>query len=161
MVIPLRGQSWSTAWLPRERIGTRLALGVLVACLAVTTYSLFRRGADPAWVLLARIWRPSNLAQMTQVVLEDLTIALLFVRFAAAAGRGTAIATIACLFAAGHIPALLAQGASWSAIGALALDAGLGVVIVATLQRSGDVLWFWCLHFSLDMTQFGRTSGVG
>jgi hypothetical protein len=29
------------------------------------------------------------------------------------------------------------------------------------LRRSQDVMWFWWIHFAMDMTQFARISGTG
>jgi hypothetical protein len=60
----------------------------------------------------------------------------------------------AYLVAAGHIPAMVSGGASWSEMAWLVRDAGLGAAVILVLQRSRDIVWFWCIHFSLDMTQF-------
>lgn len=161
LVLVIRRQSWDTAWLPRRRIALRLVVGLGLASLAVTAYSLLRAGADAPWVLLGRIWRYDHLDKMVQVFLEDLTIAILFVRLAGAIGGRRATVVVACLFAVGHVPVMLSQGAAWSELGALLLDMGLGVAVILVLRRSRDVAWFWCIHFCLDMTQFGRVSGVG
>ena len=160
LVVVVRRQSWATAWLPRSRVGVRLLVGLSLAAFAVTAYSLFRAGSDAAWVLLTRIWRYEHLDEMTQVFLEDLTIAILFVRLAGAAGSRSATVVVACLFAAGHIPAMVSDGATWMELAGLMRDAGLGVAAILVLQRSRDVLWFWCIHFCLDMTQYTRVSGA-
>jgi len=97
---------------------------------------------------------------MVQVVLEDLTIAILFVRLAGALGTRRATVVVACLFAAGHVPVMISQGATWIDLAGLLRDAGLGVAVILILQRSQDILWFWCLHFCLDMTQFAQITGV-
>lgn len=161
LVVVLRRQPWSTAWLPRPRIVVRLLVGLLIATLAVLAYSLLRQGADAPWLLVGRIWRYGHLDELVQVLLEDLTIAVLFVRLAAAIGPRWATVTVACLFAVGHVPAMVSQGATLTELAGLLRDAGLGVAVILVLQRSRDVLWFWCLHFCLDMTQFTRVSGVG
>lgn len=161
LVVMIRGQSWDTAWLPRRRIATRLLVGFGLAALAVTAYSLLRAGTDAPWVLLARIWRYEHVDKMAQVFLEDLTIAILFVRLAGAIGSRWATVIVACLFAVGHIPVMVSRGATWLELGGLLRDAGLGVAVILVLQRSRDVAWFWCIHFCLDMTQFARVSGVG
>lgn len=162
LLVPvLRRQAWSTAWLPRRSMTLRLLVGLALAGLAVTAYSLLRNGADSPWVMLSRIWRYENFDEMVQVFLEDLTIAILFVRLAAAIGKGWATLTVACLFAVGHIPAMVSGGATWPELVGLVRDAGLGVAVVLVLQRSRDVAWFWFVHFCLDMTQFTRVSGVG
>jgi hypothetical protein len=102
----------------------------------------------------ARIFRYANLDEAVQVLLEDLVIAVLYVRIAAAMGQARAVVLVAVLFAAGHIPTMLAQGASVTELASLFLDTGLGVAVIMTLQRSRDILWFWVVHFSMDMLQF-------
>lgn len=161
LLVPvLRRQPWTTAWLPLPRLPQRLLVGVGLASLAVTAYALLRAGADPPWAVAARIGRYDHLDEMVQVLLEDLTIAILFVRLAAAIGRRWATVGVAVLFAAGHVPALLSAGAAPAELARLVLDAGLGVAVILVLQRSRDVVWFWCVHFCLDMTQYARVSGV-
>jgi hypothetical protein len=161
LVVVLRRQPWTTAWLPRTRIPIRLLVGLVLAILAATAYSLLREGADGPWLLLGRIWRYEHIDTMVQVFLEDLTIAILFVRLAAAIGGRRATVTVACLFAAGHIPVMVSQGATWIEVAGLLRDAGLGVAVILALRRSRDVVWFWFIHFCLDMTQFAKVSGVG
>jgi hypothetical protein len=139
----------------------RLLVGLVLATLAVTTYSLLRDGASSPWVMLGRIWRYENLDKMVQVFLEDVTVAILFVRLAGAIGSRLATIVVACVFAAGHIPVMVSQGASWLELAGLLRDAGLGVAAILVLQRSRDVVWFWFIHFCLDMTQFAGISGVG
>jgi hypothetical protein len=159
-VLAIRRQPWTSAWLPRARIATRLLVGVVLATLAVAIYSLLRDGVDAPWVLLGRIWRYRHVDKMVQVFLEDLTIAILFVRLSGAIGSRTATVVVACLFAAGHIPAMLANGATWLELAGLLRDAGLGVAVIFALQRSRDVVWFWAIHYCLDMTQFAGITGV-
>jgi hypothetical protein len=162
LLVPvIRRQRWNSAWLPRARIGTRLLVGFVLASLAVTAYSFLRDGAHAPWTLMAGIWRYEHIDSMVQVFLEDITIAVLFVRLAAAIGNRWATVVVACLFAAGHIPALISQGATWFELAGLLRDAGLGVAVILVLQRSRDIVWFWCVHFCLDMTQFAGISGVG
>ena len=160
LAVVLRRQPRTTAWLPRARMATRLGVGLLLAAVAVTAYSLLRAGAVAPWTMLGRIWRYEHLDTMVQVFLEDVTIAILFVRLAAAIGSRWATVIVACLFAAGHIPAMLTQEAAWRELAGLLRDAALGVAVILVLQRSRDVLWFWCVHFCLDMTQFAAVSGV-
>jgi hypothetical protein len=120
LLVPwLRHRPWTTAWLPGRAIAKRFLVGVLLACLAVTVYSLLRKGAEEPWALLVRIWRYEHFDEMAQVFLEDMTIAILFVRLASAAGSGWATLVVAFLFAAGHIPAMMSEGASWSELIAL------------------------------------------
>lgn len=162
LLVPvLRRQSRESAWMPHGRLPTRLLVGLVLATLAVTTYALLRVGADAPGAVLVRIWRYERLGDMAQVLLEDVAIAILFVRFSSAIGSGWATGLVAVLFAAGHVPAMLSAGAAPSDLVGLLRDAGLGVAVVLVLQRSRDVAWFWCVHFSLDMTQFASVSGAG
>ena len=112
LVVVLRRQSWETAWLPRRRLAVRLLLGLVLASLAVSAYSILRAGAVAPWVLWGRIRRYENVDKMVQVLVEDLTIAILFVRLAGAIGRRWTTVIVACLFAAGHIPVMVSHGAA-------------------------------------------------
>ena len=161
LVVVARRQPWTSAWLPRAHIATRVLVGLVLASLAVTAYSLLRDGADAPWVLIGRIWVYDHIDEMVQVFLEDLTIAILFIRLAGVIGKLWATVVVACLFAAGHIPVMVSEGMTLYEVGGLVRDAGLGVLVILVLQRLRDVVWFWCIHFCLDMTQFTRISGAG
>lgn len=160
LVVVIRRQSWTSAWLPRPRLGARFLIGVLLATIAVTAYSLLREGTAAPWLLVGRIWRYEHIDKLVQVLLEDITIAILFVRLAGAVGRRWATVVVAFLFAAGHIPVMISQGATWMELAGLLRDAGLGMAVILVLQRSRDVVWFWPIHFCLDMTQFPTIHGA-
>ncbi len=161
VVLLIRRHPWTTAWLPTGKVPLRLLVGLVLAFVAVTAYALLRDGAAAPWVMFGRMWRYDHIDEMVQVFLEDLTIAILFIRLAAAIGKRWATVVIACLFAAGHIPAMMAHGANLLELAGLLRDAGLGVAAILILQRSRDILWFWCIHFCLDMTQFQKITGLG
>lgn len=162
LLVPvLRKQPWTTAWLPRQNIPKRLLAGLTLAIIAVTVYSQLRINADAPWYILGRTWQYEHIDAMVQVFLEDTAIAILFVRLASAIGKRWATVVVACLFAAGHIPVMLSEGASLIELAGLLRDAGLGVAVILVLQRSRDIVWFWCIHFCLDMTQFPEISGIG
>ena len=154
MLLLVRRQGLSTAWLPTRRIPFRIAIGLAVALLALAIYSLTQFGLGSYPRLLESVYAPSHINHLVQVLLEDIGIAILFVRMRAALGLRWTLLLVAMLFAAAHIPGLLAAGASPTDLLALLADAGLGVLALIFLQRSQDVWWFWMLHFALDMTQF-------
>lgn len=154
LALVLRSQSLDTVWLGRRRWPLRLLLGIGLAMLAILTYTLLRKDMDGFPEVMARIPRYRHVDEAVQVFLEDLTIAFLFVRLAAAIGARWAVVTVAVLFAAGHVPALLAEGASTGELLLLLRDAALGTAIIAVLYRARDILWFWCVHFAMDMLQF-------
>lgn len=156
-LLPLyRRHAPDTAWLPRPRAGARFGTGVALATLAIVAYSLAREGASAPWEMEARIISYQHIDELTQVFLEDVVIAILFVRLAAAIGARWAVVLVAALFAAGHIPTLLSEGASAAELLPLLRDVGLGVVAISVLRRAKDILWFWPVHFMMDMSQFER-----
>ena len=154
VLLAIRHESTRSAWLPSGRIPLRVGAGVVLGFMALLTYTTVRDGSSSLLSVAGRIVRYANLDEAVQVLMEDITIAVLFVRLSASIGRGRAIALTAILFSAGHIPAMLAQGDRVHEILLLVRDAALGAAIVAVLQRSRDILWFWCVHFVMDMTQF-------
>ncbi|MCI0589269.1 MAG: hypothetical protein L0323_20835 [Planctomycetes bacterium] len=150
----LRRQGWASAWVQRPALGARLALGLGLAILAVSLYSALERGAPDWGETMRGVFTPARAHLAVQVLLEDLAIAILFVRVSAATGPRVAILAVAALFAAAHIPSMLARGATIQEVAGLLRDLGLGVLVLGTAWRSADVAWVWPVHYSLDMTQF-------
>jgi hypothetical protein len=154
LAVLLRSDSLETVWLGAPRWPLRLAAGLGLAILAGSVYLLLRADTIGLADVAARIVRYRHFDEATQVLLEDITIAFLFVRLVAAIGPRWPVVVVAALFAVGHIPALIAGGATAGELALLLRDAALGVGIIVVLQRSRDILWFWPVHFVLDMTQF-------
>jgi len=157
LLLVFRRHAWSTAWLPSNKIWLRVPIGLLLAQLALVTYTLVRLGSPSWWNLVQEIYQPQNLSLLVQVFLEDLSIAILFVRLRATMGTHAGLIIVPLLFAAGHIPALMANGVGWEEMSSLFLDAGLAFGAIWVLQRSADIWWFALIHFTMDMTQFYRT----
>ena len=149
-----RRQPFSTIWLSRNKSLTKLALGIGIALFAILIFTMVRTGSDSFFQVVSRTYHYQNIQYMVQVFMEDITIAFLFIRFRAVLKLRGSIILVAALFAAGHIPAMISQGYSFAELGSLLLDASLGVGLVYTIQRSSDVIWFWCIHFAMDMMQF-------
>jgi hypothetical protein len=157
----LRRMPWSTAWLSKDRLVPRLAAGWTLAILAIVVYSLLRSSADTPWAIAGRIFAYENVDELIQVLLEDIAIAIVFVRASAALSRKWALTLVAVLFAAGHIPAMMSGGALATEFVSLVFNAGLGLAVISVLSYSRDILWFWPVHFVLDMTQFDRITFGG
>lgn len=157
LLLALRRQSLATAWLPLDRVWARLAVGLLLAVSALFAFVLAVASPDLWPDLMKSVYQGPNARYALHVLLEDLSIAILFVRAAAALKRPWLVALIvAFLFAAGHIPGALTDGAGLAELLPLLLDVGLGVFVLLVVSRSADIWWFWCVHFALDMTQFWR-----
>jgi hypothetical protein len=154
LLLAWRGHGLDTAWLPRHGVLARVAIGLGLAWLALFAYALARPGPG-AWPrLVAEVYAPSHISHLVQVLLEDVSIAILFVRLRGAMGRRWTLLLVAVLFAAAHVPGMLAGGADASSLWQLAGDVVLGVLALTLLQHLRDVWWFWMVHFALDMTQF-------
>jgi len=153
-LVALRKQSSETIWLPTSKIPLRLLIGLALALISVLTYWIFRQDSASLSSMLIHIYQPKNISHLVQVFMEDITIALLFVRLAAWIGRKWSILLVSILFAAGHIPALISNGFDITEISSLLLDVGIGIIILSAVSKSKDVWWFFIVHFTLDMTQY-------
>lgn len=148
LLVLLRRHGAGTAWLPRDRIPARIGIGLAIAQVALLTCALVRGSGVP------NVYSPGNLSYLVQVLLEDVSIAVLFARLSSAISPRGALVLVAVLFAGAHVPGMIAAGVTAAGLLPLAGDALLGVLVLSVLQRSRDVWWFWMVHFALDMTQF-------
>ena len=156
----LRGQSYETALVRKDRVFIRIGIGVALAAIALAAHVGVRRLMGDGVRLMPRVLLLENLDEAFQVLFEDVAVAILLVRLAAAVGTRPAVVAAASLFAAGHIPSMVARGASLSELIALVRDVTLGLVVLGTVLRSRDVLWFWPVHVTMDLTQFARVMGT-
>lgn len=154
VLLVIRKHSFVTAWLPKSQIFFRIMCGLIIALFSIAVFRLVRENAVSYSTLLAEVYHPQNLPYLVQVLGEDIAIAILFVRIRAAIGFPATILLVASLFAAGHIPAMLANGWQLAEMGSLILDTLLGVGILYFVARSRDIWWFWMVHFAMDMMQF-------
>lgn len=155
LLLLIRGQTLDTAWVPRSRVVTRIVIGLGIAGIAILTYCFSRGAPDEFFPLLKRIYRFEHFEHLAQVFFEDIAIAVLMVRFSAALRRPwLAAILVGALFAGGHIPVMIAEGAVRADLLRLVWDFVLCAAVVMVAQRSADIWWFWCVHFAMDMTQF-------
>lgn len=154
LLLLIRRQRPDTAWLRTNGVPYRVAAGLALALVALLIYALVRTGIRSWPALALSVYQPSHVSNCAQVLLEDIGIAILFVRIRAAMGLRWTLVLVAAFFAAAHVPALLAAGAGPAELLPLLGDLCLGVAVLSVVQRSQDVWWFWMVHFALDMTQF-------
>lgn len=161
LLLWLRKQPLASGWLPTNSIPGRMAAGVALAALATLVFTLTRTGADPWWAVAPRLLAPAQLQHAPQVFMEDFAIAVLLCRLGAALPRAAlAPLIVAALFSLGHLPALLQQGAGGREVAFLVADFALAFGALRVVQASRDITWFFFIHYSLDMMQFQRVSGV-
>lgn len=150
----IRKQDFATAWLPKLQVFLRIMCGLIIALISIAVFRFVRENPVSYPTLLVEVYHPQNLSYLVQVLGEDIAIAILFVRIRAAIGFQASILLVAALFAAGHIPAMLANGWQLAEMGSLILDTLLGIGIMYFVARSRDIWWFWMVHFAMDMMQF-------
>lgn len=154
VLILIRKQSVMTLWLPKSRIIIRLFVGLILALCCIFTYWLTRSDTNGLGNILTNIYHYQNISHLVQVFMEDVTIALIFVRLSVWIGNKWSILIVAILFSAGHIPSLLTNGASLIDLSSLLIDTFLGVLVLIAVSKSRDIWWFFMIHFAMDMTQF-------
>ena len=113
-----------------------------------------RQNPAPFGTILSNIYHPREISQFVQVFMEDVTIALLFVRLSKWISTKWTIVVVATLFAAGHIPSMISSGYALSELGSLVLDTSIGLIILFVVSKSKDIWWFFMVHYALDMSQF-------
>jgi hypothetical protein len=145
---------WAKNYLPLERAVGGLGLGVVLSLLALTAFVAVSRGIAEWPAAAGQVFRVSSISIAVQVLLEDILIAALAARLVAATNVWIAIGATAALFAAAHIPAMLAEGAGLSDLSTLVLDTGLGVMLIGAIIASRNVWWFFPVHAVMDLTQF-------
>ncbi len=150
-------QPLSTAWIPTSKIGVRLIIGLLLGIMAAGIFVLLSHRRD-VFSVFADVYHPKNIHHAIQVFLEDFAIALLLSRLLVAMGPRRfiiAVLIVSFLFSFGHLPAALEQGQTLlSAMVQALLDMAVVFGIAFFLQKSRDILWFWPIHFAMDMMQF-------
>ena len=164
LLLFVRRQPLTTAWLSLRRVPERLVIGLVLAIAAICVFALIRQPSDGLGRILCNVYHPKNAAHAVQIFLEDVAIAVVFVRFRAAVGSKwflVVLIGVAFLFSASHYPMKLGEGLSFvAATREVMIDGALVSAVIYVLQRSRDILWFWCIHFAMDMMQFysGSTS---
>jgi len=162
VLLIVRRHSPETAWLPRRNIVVHVATGIVLACIAIIVFMAIRHGPSFVFAGLGRVVRPANADKLVQVFLEDFAIAILMVRLGAALRlRVLAAVVVAFLFSAGHIPAMVSEGAGISELARLLVDFGLASIVLLTVQRTASIWWFVWVHFAMDMMQFVHATDLG
>jgi hypothetical protein len=158
LLLIVRRQPFNTAWLSSRHLPERLVIGFALAIAAVCVFVLIRQPSDSLGGILGSVYHPKNAGYAAQILLEDIAIAVVFVRFRSAVGSKwflVVLIVVAFLFSASHYPAKFGEGLSFvTATRDVIIDGALASAIVYVLQRSKDILWFWCIHFAMDMMQF-------
>lgn len=153
LLLFIRHKNLSSAWVVPDRALLKISAGLVLAVIAIFIYSLV--GSEKSFMdILIDTYSPKNFAYLIQVLLEDIVIAALFIRLKKTTSLKTALILVSVIFAAGHGPAMVSKGFPIEEFYSLFLDAGLGLFLCYTLNKTNDILWFWMVHFAMDMMQF-------
>ncbi|MCB0496180.1 MAG: hypothetical protein KDC79_08590 [Cyclobacteriaceae bacterium] len=150
-------QSFSSVWLTPKNWYVRLSIGFALSLLAISIFTVLE-GQSITISLLGDLFHLKNLDFGVQIFMEDFAIALLLSRLVAALGKKyfiVALSIVAVLFALSHIPYNLQQGEPLQTIILdRTFDASLTFIIAYLLYYSKDFLWFFPIHYAMDMMQF-------
>src|SRR5262249_34093369 len=137
-----------------------LITGTAIAGVSLCAYAIAR--GIPAQIpdLAASLLAAKHGPDFVQVILEDIAIAAFLSRLSIVGGRWAAIGIVAALFAAAHIPAMMAkQTLGMSDWAGLVGDTTIGVLILGAVLSTRSIWWFMPVHFVMDMTQFMAVGG--
>ena len=147
----LRRQRAASAWTGPDHLLTRLAIGLVLGCVAVTFF-LAARGELSRWPAIAAkafTWR--SLAHGAPIYLEGVGIAYVFVRLQWVVGPWVAALIPALLFAIAHV---ISASAGESAA-TIAAFFGFNLLFVTTLllalRRYRDVVALGVVHICMDL----------
>ena len=147
-------RSAAVAFLPLRAAPINFGLGLVLAACAVAVYGIARGRADEIGTVFAFLIDHWHIPLLAQVLLEDIAIAILLGLAVAVIGTRGAVVATALLFAAAHLPALLASGAAAASLSPLLLDTVLGVIMLGAVLRTRSIWWYWPVHSILDLLQF-------
>ncbi|MEE2566429.1 hypothetical protein [Hyphobacterium marinum] len=154
LIIALRPFPLRTGFLAPNRMLSGLVIGIVLAGIALAAHAAARGWLGEFDAVLATVFHLGRAHHFAQVLMEDVAIVALVTRIIGVSGPRTAITLAGALFAAAHIPALLAGGADLAGLITLVLDAGLAVAALGAILATRNIWWFFPVHAVMDMTQF-------
>ncbi|MEM0933923.1 MAG: CPBP family glutamic-type intramembrane protease [Bacteroidota bacterium] len=154
LLLIIRKHRLSTAWFPTKGKIKSIAIGLVIAMIALVVLLLLKGRSSMLLADIGFIYSYKNLPQLVQVFAEDFAISVCLFRLMAWIGAKRAILLISLLFAASHIPAMLYNDVALGDFTGLLFDALLGFFALTVVSKSKNFLWFWMIHYAMDMTQF-------
>ncbi len=158
LLLVFRRQPLSTAWLSSQNLIAKIAAGLILSISGLTTFYFVSGSPYLFRDIVYNVYNLQNLGLASQVFLEDFVIAILVVRLSSALGKKWTIITIlsaAFLFSVSHYPIKFSGGLSFfAATMEVIIDMALVAGVLIIVKRSKDIIWFFFVHFALDMVQF-------
>lgn len=157
LYFPITGERLDTAWLPAKVWKSQIVVGMIIACIALIAFCLMAK-SQPLDRVFRNVFHIQNAHHSIQIFLEDLAISMFLARLSVGMGKKFTILSIlivSFLFALGHFPANLESGKPIIEIGtSLLMDWALVFLVCLTLIRFRSFIWFFPIHFTMDMMQF-------
>lgn len=156
MLAARHGTAYSrrVAFMPTDRVWFRLSVGLGAAAIALVAHQLIAGRVHALGATMAQLSRSENLSHAVQILGEDLAITMLCASFLRHVRARTACIATGLLFALGHVPELLEEGAALSEVARLVADGVLTAAVLALVFRVRDVWLLWPVHVAMDLTQF-------
>jgi hypothetical protein len=142
------------AFMPKNKVWLRLACGIAAAGVALIAYYSVSGRLSQLPASAAAMLSPPLLAYAVQILGEDLAIGMLLAASLRRLKPWLSIVACGLLFAASHVPAMIAADTSVADFARLVADGLLAAGIVALLLRLRDVWLIWPVHVAMDLTQF-------
>jgi hypothetical protein len=142
------------AFMPTDRVPTRLGWGLIAAAIALTVHQAIAGRFTRLPGTILALLDPGRSSHALQILGEDLGIGILLASTLTRLRPGVAIVSTGLLFAAGHVPAMLAGSEPLRELARLVADGALAAGMVAVLFRLRDVWSIWPVHVAMDLTQF-------
>lgn len=149
-----KGRGRDAMFAPTDRVLSRIGVGCVAAAVATVAYVLATPDSSPLLLIAARIFDAPNVAHALQILGEDLSIGLLLASLLRVVKPRTAVAATGGLFALGHIPAMIRDGARTREFLHLLADGVLAAGVIALVLRLRDMWVLWPVHVAMDLMQF-------
>jgi hypothetical protein len=152
LVMLWRKQGPATCFLRLEKLPSKMLLGFGLSMFASFVFLAVRGEAGEFGPFLSTLARGRPVA-MLQTFLEGFAIGFLLYRFGAWLGIRWSAVIVAALFMAGHLPNYMAGSFHLSVGEALVMaiaHAGIGVLVLASMWKSQDIIVIGFLHWFIN-----------
>jgi len=145
-----RRQKAASAWTGADHLTTRLVVGLVLGCVAVTFY-LAARGELSRWPAIAtEALTLRSLAHAAPVYLEGVGLAYVYVRLRWAVGRWLAALIPALLFALAHVSGSANDSAA-TTIAFFVFNTVFVTALLLVVARYRDVVALGVAHWFMDL----------
>lgn len=152
LVMIIRRQGLSTAWISLKRLHFKLLTGLVAAMLSLIIFLAFRGEMFRFGSILSSSVRFETFSNFPAIFLEGVAVAFLFVRLSWLWGIRVSIAIPSILFALVHIPGMVAEGDPLIHILIMSVfTCTISIIVLYTCNRTKDVIWLGVVHYLMDV----------